>query len=385
MSTATPETSVVLVVNAGSSSLKYQLIDPGTGQVHAKGLIERIGEDGSDVPDHGAALRLALTDMGERLDAVALLAIGHRVVHGGDRFSGPTLIDEDVCAAIRETAPLAPLHNPANLQGIEATLGLFPAVPQVAVFDTAFHQSIPEAAYTYAVPRHWREDLQVRRYGFHGTSHSYVSRRAAELLGRPLEDTALVVLHLGNGCSASAVLGGRSVDTSMGLTPLEGLVMGTRSGDVDPSLGAYLFRMTGMDAETFDRVLNKESGLLGLAGDNDCRSVTERAGAGDPAADLALRVMVHRLVKYVGGYAAVLDRLDAVVLTGGIGEHAVKVRELLAAGLGLFGVDLDDEANNLGAGERAITTAGSRTPLLVIPTNEELEIATPSAEIVNRD
>lgn len=380
----TPQTpsSLVLVVNSGSSSLKYQLIDPDTGQVRAKGLVERIGEAGSDVADHATALHLALADMGDRLDAAHLLVIGHRVVHGGSRFSGPTLIDDTVRSAIAELAPLAPLHNPANLQGIEATTELFPGVAQVAVFDTAFHQTIPPAAYTYAVPREWREDLRVRRYGFHGTSHSYVSRRAAALLGQEPADTALVVLHLGNGCSATAVLGGRSVDTSMGLTPLEGLVMGTRSGDVDPSLHAYLQRLTGMDAEAVDQALNKRSGLLGLTGVNDCRTVTDRAAVGDPDAELALDVMVHRLVKYTGAYAAVLGRLDAVVLTGGIGEHAADVRRMLAERLGLLGIELDHDANESGRGERRITTAASRTAMLVVPTNEELEIAVEAAQLV---
>jgi acetate kinase len=320
--------------------------------------------------------------MGDRLDAAHLLVIGHRVVHGGSRFSGPTLIDDTVRSAIAELAPLAPLHNPANLQGIEATTELFPGVAQVAVFDTAFHQTIPPAAYTYAVPREWREDLRVRRYGFHGTSHSYVSRRAAALLGQEPADTALVVLHLGNGCSATAVLGGRSVDTSMGLTPLEGLVMGTRSGDVDPSLHAYLQRLTGMDAEAVDQALNKRSGLLGLTGVNDCRTVTDRAAVGDPDAELALDVMVHRLVKYTGAYAAVLGRLDAVVLTGGIGEHAADVRRMLAERLGLLGIELDHDANESGRGERRITTAASRTAMLVVPTNEELEIAVEAAQLV---
>ncbi|KAB7742984.1 acetate/propionate family kinase [Nostocoides sp. F2B08] len=374
--------TLVLVVNSGSSSLKYQLIDPDSGEVHAKGLVERIGEAGSEVPDHARALERALSGMGDRLDPAHLLAVGHRVVHGGAHFSGPTVIDGSVRSAIAELAPLAPLHNPANLQGIEATIELFPDTPQVAVFDTAFHQTIPPAAYTYAVPREWRDDLRVRRYGFHGTSHAYVSRRAAELLGLAVEDAAFVVLHLGNGCSATAVLAGESVETSMGLTPLEGLVMGTRSGDVDPSLGAYLARMTGMDAEAVDQALNKRSGLLGLTGDNDCRAVSERASAGDADARLALDVMVHRLVKYTGAYAAVLGRIDAVVLTGGIGEHAEDVRALLAGRLGLLGVELDAEANETGGGARRITTASSRTAMLVVPTNEELEIALQAAALV---
>lgn len=373
---------LVLVINAGSSSLKYQLIDPASGEVCAKGLVERIGEDGSDVPDHEAALRHALDDMGDRLDPAHLLAIGHRVVHGGAEFSGPTLIDSRVRDIIADLAPLAPLHNPAHLHGIDATLELFPSIPQVAVFDTAFHQTMPAPAYTYAVPLRWRVDYKIRRYGFHGTSHSFVSRRAADLLGRPVEDTALVVLHLGNGCSATAVLGGKSVDTSMGLTPLEGLVMGTRSGDVDPSLSSYLLRVANLDAAAVDRALNKESGLLALAGVNDARTVIERHREGDERARLALDVMVHRLVKYVGAYAAELGRLDAIVLTGGIGEHAAVVRAMLAERLGLFGVVLDDDANERGSGERFITTRDSATAMLVVPTNEELEIATQAASLV---
>lgn len=373
---------LVLVINAGSSSLKYQLIDPASGEVCAKGLVERIGEDGSDVPDHEAALRHALDDMGDRLDPAHLLAIGHRVVHGGAEFSGPTRIDSRVRDIIADLAPLAPLHNPAHLHGIDATLELFPTIPQVAVFDTAFHQTMPAPAYTYAVPLRWRVDYKIRRYGFHGTSHSFVSRRAADLLGRPVEDTALVVLHLGNGCSATAVLGGKSVDTSMGLTPLEGLVMGTRSGDVDPSLSSYLLRVANLDAAAVDRALNKESGLLALAGVNDARTVIERHREGDERARLALDVMVHRLVKYVGAYAAELGRLDAIVLTGGIGEHAAVVRAMLAERLGLFGVVLDDDANERGSGERFITTRDSATAMLVVPTNEELEIATQAASLV---
>jgi acetate kinase len=372
---------LVLVVNSGSSSLKYRLIDPKTGENHATGVIERIGEPGSDVADHAGALRRALEQMGDRLDAARLLAVGHRVVHGGSRFAEATIADEDVRAAIADLAPLAPLHNPANLLGIEATAELFPEVAQVAVFDTAFHHTLPAEASTYAVPREWRESYGVRRYGFHGTSLSYVARRAAALLGKDLADTDLVVLHLGNGCSACAVRGGVSIETSMGLSPLEGLVMGTRSGDVDPSLGAYLHRVADLDAPGFDRALNTESGLLGLAGVSDLRLVEERAAAGDEDAGLALDVMLHRLVKYVGAYAAVLGRVDAVVLTGGIGEHSDLVRARLAERLALLEVELDTAANADGSGERAVTTARSRTAMLVIPTNEELEIATQAAHV----
>lgn len=372
----------VLVINSGSSSLKYQLIAPSSGEVHAKGLIERIGEPGSDVADHAAALHEALEQMGDRLDPEDLIAVGHRVVHGAWRFSAATVIDEGVRAAIADLAPLAPLHNPANLLGIEATTELFPAVPQVAVFDTAFHHTLPPEAYTYAVPREWRESYDVRRYGFHGTSLAYVSRGAAGLLGKSLSDTDLVVLHLGNGCSACAVRGGRSVETSMGMSPLEGLVMGTRSGDVDPSLSAYLNRVADLDAQAFDRILNKQSGLLALAGVSDLRQVEERAADGDEDAMLALDVMLHRLVKYVGGYAAVLGRVDGIVLTGGIGENSPLVRARLAGRLGLLGVELDPEANDQLSGAGVVSTPASATAMLVVPTNEELEIAIQASEVV---
>jgi acetate kinase len=375
---------LVLVVNSGSSSLKYQLIDPASGEDHARGVIERIGEPGSQVADHGAALDRALAEMEGRLDPATLLAVGHRVVHGGSRFTAATVVDEAARAAIADLAPLAPLHNPANLQGIEATTRIFPEVPQVAVFDTAFHHSLPAAAYTYAVPQEWREAYGVRRYGFHGTSLSYVARRAAQLLDTDLAATDLVVLHLGNGCSACAVRGGRSVETSMGLSPLEGLVMGTRSGDVDPSLGAYLHRVADLDAPAYDRALNKESGLLGLAGVSDLRAVEQRLADGDAAAVLAVDVMVHRLVKYVGAYAAVLGRVDALVLTGGIGEHSPLVRARLANRLGLLGIELDPQANAEGGPERFVSAATSRTAMIVVPTNEELEIARQAADVVRR-
>lgn len=368
--------ALVLVLNAGSSSLKYQLIDVRAETTLARGLIER-------VTDHGAALDQALAEIaveGHSLDDLA--AVGHRVVHGGARFSDPTLITDEVVDAIEDLAPLAPLHNPPALLGIRAARALFPQVPQVAVFDTAFHQSIPPEAYTYAVPAAWREESRVRRYGFHGTSIAYVTRRAATLLRRLVNETNLVVLHLGNGCSAAAVQGGRSVDTSMGLTPLEGLVMGTRSGDVDPALGAYLARVAGLDHTAYDTALNKESGLLGLAGVSDFREVLERRANGDSAAGLAFDVVLHRLLKYVGAYAVGLGRVDALVLTGGIGEHAAPLRAALIGRLQLLGMVLDEAANAASSGERAITTAASAVPALVIPTNEELEIARQAAEVV---
>ncbi len=367
---------LVLVINAGSSSLKYQLIDVDTQATLAKGLVER-------VTDHGAALRQGLAEIEVHgHDLGHLVAIGHRVVHGGARFTDPTIITAEVRSAIEDLVPLAPLHNPAALLGIEAAVGAFPGIPQVAVFDTAFHQSIPPAAHTYAVPASWREGLRVRRYGFHGTSIGFVTGRAAALLGRPIGATNLVVLHLGNGCSAAAVLGGRSIDTSMGLTPLEGLVMGTRSGDVDPALASYLGRVAGLDQAAVDRALNKDSGLLGLSGVSDFREVLERRAAGEEAAGLAFDVVVHRLVKYVGAYAVELGRVDALVFTGGIGEHAAPLRAALLDRLGLLGVRLDPVANEHGSGERRVTGATSAIPAWVIPTNEELEIARQAARVV---
>ena len=368
--------TLVLVINAGSSSLKYQLIDVDSETTLVKGLIER-------VTDHGAALRLALDQIElEGHVLTDLLAIGHRVVHGGSRFSDPVVITDEVRAAVDDLVPLAPLHNPASLLGIDAAIAAFPHVPQVAVFDTAFHQSIPAPAHTYAVPAQWREEFRVRRYGFHGTSIRYVTGRSAVLLGRPVADTNLVVLHLGNGCSAAAIRDGHSVDTSMGLTPLEGLVMGTRSGDVDPALGAYLGRVAGLSLAEVDTALNKASGLLGLAGVQDFREVLERRASGDAAAGLAFDVVVHRLVKYVGAYAVELGRVDGLVFTGGIGEHAAPLRAAVLDRLGLLGVVLDPAANDSGSGERVVTDAESAIPAYVIPTDEELEIARQAAEVV---
>ncbi|HEY3535145.1 MAG TPA: acetate kinase [Pedococcus sp.] len=382
----------VLVINAGSSSLKYQVVDAVTGETAASGIVERIGGAGHlrhtsagrtnerdlSVPDHAGALeaaRAALREHGPDLDQLDLFAVGHRVVHGGARFSAPVLVDDAVLRAVRDLRALAPLHNPANLEGIETALTAFPGVPQVAVFDTAFHLSMPPRAHTYAVPRDWRETHRVRRYGFHGTSFAYVARRACEVLGSDPAETNLVVLHLGNGASACAVEGGRSVDTSMGLSPLEGLVMGTRSGDVDPALGAYLGRVAGLDAAAYDEALNHASGLKGLAGVSDLREIVQRRGAGDAEAALAFDVMTYRLRKYVGAYAAALGRVDAIVFTGGIGENSTEVRAAVLGGLGVLGVELDGAANADGEPERLVTTPGSRVAGLVVPTNEELEIA----------
>ncbi|HYN66788.1 MAG TPA: acetate kinase [Ornithinibacter sp.] len=389
----------VLVVNAGSSSLKYQLIDAAGGLTVAVGLVSEIGgatrhrhEVGGrthdaelECADHSAAFaaaRAALSEHGPWVGDDDLVAVGHRVVHGGRRFTEPVVVDDDVIAALRTLSPLAPLHNPANVEGIVRAQASFPGIPHVAVFDTGFHRTLPPAAHTYAVPLEWRDEHHVRRYGFHGSSYAWVSRRTAQLLGRDPADVRMVVLHLGNGASACAVDGGRSVDTSMGLSPAEGLVMGTRSGDVDPALGGYLARVAGMSAERYDRALNRESGLLGLAGVSDFRTVVERREAGDADAGLAFDVTVHRIRKYVGAYAAVLGRLDALAFTGGIGEHSAALRAAVVDGLGVLGLRLDASANAEGPAERRVSSADSSSPVWVVPTDEEREIARAALEVL---
>ncbi len=394
---------VVLVLNAGSSSLKYSLVDGDTGESLAGGLVERIGESNGIlthrgpsgekrleqvVSSHEDALKLVLEafeSQGPSLEEVDLEAIGHRVVHGGARFAESVLIDDHVVAEVRRLVPLAPLHNPANLEGIEVARRLFPDLPQVAVFDTAFHQTLPEHAYTYAVPLSWREEHRVRRYGFHGTSHAFVSREAARLLGLEPEDANLIVLHLGNGASATAVAGGRSVDTSMGLTPLEGLVMGTRSGDIDPALHAHLHRTCGWSLEEIDRVLNRESGLKGLAGENDFRELERMVDSGDEAARLAFDVYCYRIRKYVGAYAAVLGLVDAIVFTGGVGQHSGAVRAATLEGLETWGIEVDAALNDAVTGREpaVISAPGSRVSVMVVPTNEEWEIARQSLSVVH--
>ncbi|EWT01545.1 acetate kinase [Intrasporangium oryzae NRRL B-24470] len=374
----------VLVLNAGSSSLKYQLLVPETSHVQASGIVERIGEPGSDVPDH----RAAITVMSERLreegidvDALKPRAVGHRVVHGGSTFSDPVVIDDDVVARIRELVPLAPLHNPGAVTGIEAARARFD-VPHVAVFDTAFFATLPAEAATYAIPRDLARQHRIRRYGFHGTSHHFVSRAAAELVARPVEELNQVVLHLGNGCSASAIRGGRAVETSMGMTPLEGLVMGTRSGDVDPGLHAFLHRELGMSLVEIDRLLNSESGLRGLAGVNDFRAIEERIEQGDADAQQAFDVFVHRLRHYVGAYMAQLGRLDVLSFTAGIGQHSARVRAAVVGGLEHFGLSIDPQRNATRSSDaRVISPEGSPVTVAVVPTNEELSIARQAAAL----
>lgn len=381
----------ILVLNCGSSSLKYQVFDREE-RVLAGGIVERIGEpqpqlrhrnfvDGVEIERAVAAAnqREAFAQMqavlGETLGA-QLLAVGHRVVHGGDQFSGAVRVDAPVRHAIQALAALAPLHNPGNLLGIELADAAYPGVPQVAVFDTAFHQSMPEHAFRYAVPETWYREQHVRRYGFHGISHDYVTQRAAALLGKPLSELNLITLHLGNGASAAAIQNGRCIDTSMGFTPLEGLVMGGRCGDLDPAILLHMAHVTGMDWQSLDQALNHESGLKGLAGVSDMREILQRATAGNAAAKLALDVYCYRIKKYIGAYSAVLGRVDALVFTAGVGENAALVRSLACAGLEHLGIAIDATKNTQALDESAaIQKSGQGVAVLVIRTNEELQIA----------
>ncbi|PIE08380.1 MAG: acetate kinase [Rhodobacterales bacterium] len=380
------------IVNCGSSSIKFRVLDIDSGKTLADGLVEGIGEasgklrlklpggtteTAETIADHRAGLDRLFAELRAAgvLDAGGLACIGHRVVHGGEAFTAPALIDQDVLDGIRAQIPLAPLHNPANITGIEAAMAVAPDIPHVAVFDTAFHQTMPPQAYRYAVPNALYDDLKVRRYGFHGTSHACVSRAAAEWLGIPLEAFNAVVLHLGNGASVTAIEGGKSVDTSMGLTPLEGLMMGTRSGDIDPALPHFMASNAGMSIGEIDTMLNRESGMKGICGDNDMRNVEARMEAGDEAARLAFDMFSHRARKYLGAYMALLGRVDAVVFTAGIGENSPLLRAAICDGLEPLGIALDPARNKGRGGPKEISTDASRTKLLVIPTEEELEIA----------
>ncbi|HQY33763.1 acetate kinase [Actinotalea sp.] len=391
----------VLVINSGSSSIKYQLVDVESGDAMATGLIERIGQptgsirhEGPDgttkleqpVPDHEAGIAVILdlfATHGPRLAADELAAIGHRVVQGGSRFPGPALVDDAVEAAISELATLAPLHNPPNLSGIRAARHAFPTVPHVAVFDTSFHTTLPPAAYTYAIDRQVAADYAIRRYGAHGTSHLYVSRHTAELLGKDPSEVNVIVLHLGNGASATAVRGGVSVETSMGLTPLEGLVMGTRSGDIDPAVLFHLQRVAGMTTDELDDLLNRRSGMLGLSGSSDMRDVHDAVAAGDENARTALEVYYHRIKSYVGSYYAHLGHVDAIAFTAGIGENDDIVRINSLAGLERLGIAVDPERNaGRKKADTVISPDGSEVTVLVVPTNEELEIARQAVALV---
>ena len=387
----------VLVLNSGSSSVKYQLLDMADGARLAAGLVERIGEATArithkplasggakrvaerPVADHAAALTAVAEELaadGLGLDSPELAAVGHRAVHGGTRFTEPTLITDAVLKEMAALVPLAPLHNPANILGIEVARKMRPDLPQVAIFDTAFHSTMPESAARYAIDVKTADRFAVRRYGFHGTSHAYVSQATAELLGKDLSQINVIVLHLGNGASASAIARGRCVDTSMGLTPLEGLVMGTRSGDIDPAIIFHLARVGGMSMDEIDALLNRRSGMFGLCGDNDMREVERRRDAGDKAAVLAFDIYVHRLRKYIGAYFAVLGTVDAVVFTGGTGENWAGMREATLTGLDAFGIEVDPARNARRADHaRVVSTDASRVAVAVVPTDEELQIA----------
>jgi len=402
--------TLIAIVNCGSSSIKFRALDLDTRENVVDALVEGIGDSigagtgklrlrfpaNPEVADIDIAEPVSDTAHGMEMlfrETLAtgvlerhggLACVGHRVVHGGEDFTEPTLITDAVLEAIRRLIPLAPLHNPGNIEGIRAAMEVAPGIPQVAVFDTAFHQTIPPHAYRYALPNVLYEDHKVRRFGFHGTSHGYVSRTAAAYLGIPVEDFNAIVLHLGNGASVTAIRGGQSVDTSMGLTPLEGLMMGTRSGDIDPALPLFLERNRGLSVEDYDTMLNRESGLKGICGDNDMRAIEERMEAGDESAKLAFDMFAYRARKYLGAYMAVLGRVDAVVFTAGIGENSPAVREAICSGLDPLGITLDAGRNAGRGGPKEISTAGSRTKVLVIPTEEELEIAVQAQHCIER-
>lgn len=375
----------VLVLNCGSSSLKYAVVEPDSGRQRADGIVERIGDAGGP-PDHEAALRTAfdqLAEDGHHLESLGLVGVGHRVVHGGPDLHRPTVVDDALIAKVKELSPLAPLHNPPALIGIEVARTMLPDLPHVAVFDTAFFHDLPAAAATYAIDREVAAQWHVRRYGFHGTSHQFVSEQAATFLDVPLESLNQIVLHLGNGASASAVAGGRPIDTSMGLTPMEGLVMGTRSGDVDPGVLVYLWREAGMSVDDIETMLNKRSGVRGLGGETDFRELHRSIDAGDADARLAYDVYIHRLRKYVGAYLALLGRTDVITFTAGVGENDAIVRRDALSGLATLGIELDDDRNDgPDRGPRRISSDASPVTVLVIPTDEELAIARACASVV---
>lgn len=393
----------VLVINCGSSSLKYQLIDSQTEAVLAKGLCERIGIDGrlvyekagcdkevteAAMPTHKQAIQLVLDALvnpttGAIADLTAIDAVGHRVVHGGEKFATSTVLTEEVIAVIEECNDLAPLHNPANLIGIRACQELMPNVPMVAVFDTAFHQTMPEIAYMYGLPYEYYEKYSVRRYGFHGTSHSYVSKRAADILGKDYSELKTIVCHLGNGASICAVNGGKSVDTSMGLTPLEGLIMGTRSGDVDPSILDFIAQKENLTLSEVMNVLNKKSGVEGISGvSSDFRDLAAAAKEGNHRAELAIDAFAYRVVKYIGAYVAAMNGVDAICFTAGLGENDAATRAKIVANLEYLGIAIDEEANNIRGKEVVISTADSKVKVLTIPTNEELAICRETVALV---
>ena len=395
----------ILVINCGSSSLKYQLIDSDSEKVLAKGLCERIGIDGSaithqpaggekittkvDMPNHTAAVKYVIEKLVDpqvgvvkSLDEIG--AVGHRIVHGGEKFASSVVIDDEVIKAVEECNDLAPLHNPANLIGINSCREIMPGVPMVAVFDTAFHQTMPKEAYLYGLPYEYYEKYKVRRYGFHGTSHDFVSSRAAEILGKKREDLKIIVCHLGNGASVSAVKNGKCVDTSMGLTPLEGLIMGTRSGDLDPAIISFIADKEGLSADEVIDICNKKSGVLGLSGglSSDFRDLGTAAEEGNEKAETALNTWSYRVAKYVGAYTAAMNGVDVIVFTAGVGENNCSARAQVCGYLGYLGVTIDQEANNKRGEEVIISTPDSRTTVMVVPTNEELAIARETLRLV---
>jgi acetate kinase len=398
----------ILVINSGSSSIKYQLFDMDTQKPITAGLVERIGLDGSrikhnilqgakpreimrnvDIKNHQRGLELVADLLMDEQDGVItspseIAAVGHRVVHGGDRFSHTIIITDEVKDQVRALIPFAPLHNPPNLEGIEVAEKIFTGTPQVAVFDTAFHQTMPAAAYRYALPKHLYTDHGIRSYGFHGTSHLYVTKAAADYLGKPLAEANFITAHLGNGASITAVKGGQSVDTSMGFSPLPGLIMGTRSGDIDPAIVYYLGTKVKMTLDEIDRLLNKQSGLLGLCGASDLRDIEARAEDNDADAKLALDMYTYRIKKYIGAYFATLGRVDALVFTAGVGENSPYVRWYSCSGLDSLGIRLDADSNNIESDQiTEIQASDSRVKVLVIPTNEELEIAIQTREAIS--
>ena len=395
----------ILVINCGSSSLKFQLIDAVTEELIAKGLCERIGIEGSQLvyqptgkekvetvtpmPDHTQAIKLVLNALVDEKNGVVkslseIGAVGHRIVHGGEKFASSTLITDEVVQAITDCNELAPLHNPANLIGIAACKELMPGTPMVGVFDTAFHQTMPKEAYLYGLPYEYYEKYKVRRYGFHGTSHSYVSKRAAEVLGQKYEDLKLIVCHLGNGASVSAVKNGKCIDTSMGLTPLEGLIMGTRSGDIDPAIIEFIAHKEGKSIDDVMTVLNKKSGVLGLSGNlsSDFRDLQRAYEDGDEAGIRTMEAFAYRVAKYIGAYTAAMNGVDAICFTAGLGENSAFMRNMVCSRLGYLGVTLDQEQNAKRGEDLVITTPQSQTKVLVIPTNEELAIARETYAIV---
>lgn len=396
----------ILVVNAGSSSLKFQLLNMEDSRVLVKGICDRIGIDGSvleyQVP--GKDKIVMKKEMKKHKDAIAYVlealvdkeigvigsvseisGVGHRVLHGGEKFHDPVLIDEKVMDAIRECIPLGPLHNPANIMGIEGCEAEMPGVPMVAVFDTGFHQTMPKYAYMYAIPYEAYEKYSIRKYGFHGTSHKYVTQRAAELLGKPIEELKLVSCHLGNGASICAVKEGKCVDTSMGLTPLDGLEMGTRSGTIDPAVVTFLMQKENMNAAEMDNYLNKKSGLLGVSGvSNDMRDCQAAAAAGNERAKLALEIFAYRVKNYIGSYMAAMNGADAIIFTGGIGENDAVIRSKILEDMDFFGIAVDSEKNSVRGKEIDISAAGAKIKTLIIPTNEELAIARETLKLISK-